>query len=478
MSARRLSAPYAADTPRASDDGWSRVEYGPNAALDQIDRSRSRAQDGVRNNPWLRRAIKLLVSHLIGCGIQPIPAISDDGAKRDIVALWNEWVPEADADGVCDFYGLQSLFARARYESGECFIRIRERFPEDRLSVPLQLQSLEAAMLPVNHNGENGANPIRQGIEKTPFGKRAAYWFYREHPGERGRAWLGYRASDALTRVPAEVVLHYYDPERPGQLRGIPEATAALVRARNFDQYESAELTRKKARAKFVGTITRKDDIGNPITDAPLKTDAEINSDLEYLEKQRAFVDIDDGYMLNLAPGESFSLAGTDSGEPGIDFLRIQLRAIASAMGVPFEILTGDYGNTNDRIMRVILNVFYRALEAEQDRHIFQVNRPVWNRWLFTAVNSGALRLKGYFDNPRPWQRCEWRAHAWSYVNPLQEVQTYKLMKDEGFKSRTAICAEMNWDAADVDRQNAADHAREQALGLSYGDPAPQGPPL
>ncbi|MER2528059.1 MAG: phage portal protein [Candidatus Competibacter denitrificans] len=458
---------YEADSSRLEADGWTRIDYGPNAALDLIDRSRARTQDAVRNNPWLRRAIRLLVSHEIGCGIQPIPKTDDEGANREIAALWAEWVSQADADGVSDFYGLQAMKSRARRESGEVFTRLRPRLPSDGLVVSLQVQTLEAAMLPISHNGENGNNRIRQGIEITPFGKRAAYWFYREHPGER--TLFGGYSKDGLTRVPADEILHHYTPERPGQLRGTPTPVAALVRARNFDQYESAELTRKKSRAKFVGSITREGNDENPITDEPLKTDTEIARDLEYLEKQRSVVDVDDGYLLNLAPGESFTLAGTDGGEPGVEFLRIQLRAIAAAMGVPYEILTGDYGSTNDRIMRVILNVFYRDLEMEQDRLTFQDSQPIYHRWLDTAVLEGTLKLRGYFDNPRSWRRCEWRAHAWSYVNPLQEVQTYKLMKDEGFKSRTAICAEMNWDAAEVDRQNRADQDRESALGLKYG---------
>ena len=81
----------------------------------------------------------------------------------------------------------------------------------------------------------------------------------------------------------------------------------------------------------------------------------------------------------------------------------------------------------------------------------------------------GALNIPGYFDNRRRWQRCEWRAHAWSYVNPLQEAETQKLLVDEGFESRSAIVASRGWDVEDVDQQQYADKQREQSLGLEYG---------
>jgi capsid protein len=111
----------------------------------------------------------------------------------------------------------------------------------------------------------------------------------------------------------------------------------------------------------------------------------------------------------------------------------------------------------------------------EQDRLVSQVLQPVWVAWLNAVALGRIIRMpRGYLDSPRSWQRCEWRSHAWSYPNPLQEAQTKKILVDEGFTSRSAVVAEMGWDVEDVDQQNADDQARERALGLSYGkDPAP-----
>ena len=129
----------------------------------------------------------------------------------------------------------------------------------------------------------------------------------------------------------------------------------------------------------------------------------------------------------------------------------------------------GDYADTNDRIMRVILNVFYRQLEADQDHFIAQILQPIYQFWLTTAVLSKALSISDYFDNPRLFQRCEWRAQAWTYVNPLQETQTNALRVQHGFTSRSAVVAETGWDAEEVDADQASDREREQRLGLHYG---------
>ncbi len=493
MRRPRMSGPYESTSTASRVSDWETTSYGPNAALDDSRIARARSQDAARNNPWIRRALKLLVSHEIGCGIQPRPKVADPELRSKILALWSDWIAESDADGALNFYGQQAMLSRARYESGEAFVRLRVRRPEDGLTVPLQLQIIESDLLPTGMNRVDGVtNSIRQGIERGGFGQRLAYWFYREHPGDR---FFAPTAFTDLSRVPASEVLHHYLPARPGQLRGEPTPISALYRARQLDHFESAELNRKKLRSKFAGVIWKENPDENPL--APYAE----NATLVYLQAQlaaaetahdddlaaslreqitterekRSLVDIEDGYMLQLALNERVELSGGDTGSSGLDFIRLQLRSIAAGMGVPYELMTGDYEGTNDRIMRVILNAFYRDLEIQQELLINQVLQPVYIRWLNLAVLSRALTIPGYTRNPRDYQRCEWRAHGWAYVNPLQEAQTAILRINHGLTSRSAAIAESGWDIEEVDAQQAADHAREDALGLEYGvPPAPE----
>ncbi len=376
ISARAFDA--TSTTPRVAD--WEQIAYGPNAALADAPLARARSQDAARNNPWIAHALRLLVSHQIGCGIQPYPLIADRALRDDVNALWNRWITEADADGAHHFYGWQSLLARAERESGEVFVRLRIRRPKDGLSVPLQVQAIEADLLPMYHTTESvaGSNKIRQGIELTPFGKRVAYHFHPEHPGDR----YGQADFNRLTRVPAETVLHHYHPQRPGQLRGIPTPVSVLYRARNLDHYESAELTRKKNKARFSGAVWKENPDDNPLTDVPanpilknlqaqltaleasadylannptaLASAASLREQIITEQERKTFIDIEDGYMLQLGMNERIELFGGDTGNSGaMDFLRTHLRAMAAGMGVPFELMTGDYSGTNDRIMRV-----------------------------------------------------------------------------------------------------------------------------
>ena len=57
--------------------------------------------------------------------------------------------------------------------------------------------------------------------------------------------------------MPAREVLHVYRPIDAGQIRGLPHVAPAMVRLFLLDQYDDAELDRKKTAAMFAGFITK-----------------------------------------------------------------------------------------------------------------------------------------------------------------------------------------------------------------------------
>ncbi|ETZ07403.1 phage portal protein, lambda family [Holospora obtusa F1] len=62
--------------------------------------------------------------------------------------------------------------------------------------------------------------------------------------------------------LPSEV-LHMYKPLRPGQICGEPWLSRVLLKLYELDQYDDAELVRKKTAAMFAGVITRLDPEAN-----------------------------------------------------------------------------------------------------------------------------------------------------------------------------------------------------------------------
>ena len=180
---------------------WGLGNIGPNAVLSStLGTLRARSRELARNNPNAEGGIQSFVANLTGTGIVPRWKLHDPELKAEVQQLFADWTEEADANGVCDFYGLQTLLSNSLIESGEALCRFRPRYPGDLLTVPLQLQLLEPDHLDETFESVNPANgnPIRMGIEFDRIGRRVAYWLYRDHPGEQ---FLGANTTERV-RVP------------------------------------------------------------------------------------------------------------------------------------------------------------------------------------------------------------------------------------------------------------------------------------
>ena len=58
------------------------------------------------------------------------------------------------------------------------------------------------------------------------------------------------------------------------------------------------------------------------------------------------------------------------------------------------------------------------------------------------------------------------------WVDPLKDRKAEIEAIEAGLKSRSDVIESEGYDAEEVDRRIAADHAREEELGLKFGQPA------
>jgi lambda family phage portal protein len=148
----------------------------------------------------------------------------------------------------------------------------------------------------------------------------------------------------------------------------------------------------------------------------------------------------------------------------------MQFRAVAAAMGVTYEQLTGDLTQVNYSSIRAGLLEFRRRVEALQHGVIVhQMCRPIWNAWMDQAVLEGSLALPGYATDAkvrRDYQACKWIPQGWQWVDPLKEADAMKAAIRCGLMSRSEAISANGYDAEDVDREIAADNARADGLGL------------
>lgn len=411
----------------------------------------ARARWLVRNNGYAANAIESWAANTVGDGISPNSSIAQASRKDAVQRLWLAWTDDADAEGLTDFYGLQRRAAREVFMTGEVFLRFRPRRPEDGLVVPLQVQMLPSEMLPLAHNSIDGnGNVIRQGIEFDRVGRRVAFHFLRRHPGDSTDPGL----SGETVRVPASEVLHVIDPVEAGQLRGVSRFAPAIVKLFLLDQYDDAELDRKKVAAMYAMFVT------SPAPDNPLAP-----PDEEY--------EVAPGQVVRLDPGEDVTVsAPADSGSTYEPFQYRTLLQISAALGIPYGYLSNDGAKGNFSNSRLSLIEFRRRVSAWQHSVMaFQMCRPVWARFMDTAVLAGGLKLPGYDRRRAEYLACNWLPTKWDWVDPLKDANAEIAQIEAGLKSRTQAIAERGYDAEQVDAEIARERDRERRLGLDFRRP-------
>ena len=228
LAAKRAAYRASLDLARAYDaakvgrrtDSWLVGSGSANAEIAAgAARIRARARDLVRNNPWAAQAVRKLATKVIGTGIVPRPVTEDERQRAAIMGAWHGFVDQSDPEGQLDWNGQCSLGSRTLYEAGEVLFRFWPRPASWGLKVPLQVQVLEPDWIDSSvHRALDNGGAIINGVEFDAYGRRVAYWLFQQHPGDLS---VFTRRGLASQRVEAGYVLHCFDPQRPGQVRGV-----------------------------------------------------------------------------------------------------------------------------------------------------------------------------------------------------------------------------------------------------------------
>lgn len=444
---KKIFAPKAqydnAKTPTRRKASWDYTNLAASAATSPyMPALKNRTRAAVRNDPWAARALDAMVSNLIGTGITPRPATKDEALRAQLIQLWEEWAGECDSNGVLDIYGIQALVARSWYESGEVFIRLRPRYADDQ-EVPLQLQIIESDQVSYKNEALTGGNIIRSGIEYNAIGARVAYWIHPNHPGDT----LVKKGGDNNDpkRIDASEILHVFKPLRPNQDRGVPIFAQVLSKLESLNKFDDALLFRQELANMFVAFVRQ-----NPEIAAELGTEPD-NVATEVVEEAM----LKPGATRILEPGEDVQFSTPpDAGSNYNDFTRQQIMSLAAGIGMPYELLSGDYSRVNDRTIRVALNDYRRKLESDQWNIIIaQFLKPLRKAWVDAAILNNQLTL----EQRKEAISTHWTPHAHAYIHPVQDVQANIAAVNAGFKSRAEVIRERGYDISEIDDERLSD---------------------
>ncbi len=408
---------------------------------------RDRMRDLVRNNPIAAQAVQVLVNNIVGTGIRPRAATPDPALNRQVDDLWRRWAARCDDHGHTDFHGVLCLAVREMIEGGEVFAVARYRRGAHARDLRLRIELREADHLDsARFDNRADGTRISQGIETDRDGRRVAYWMFPDHPGHNDPI-VNHRLESV--RLRAQDVAHLFERQRV-QSRGVPWGTPAMRAIRDVDDWQTAELVRKKTEACLVGIVFGADEDQQSI--APVIEDG-MGNRVEQFEP---------GLIAYARGGKDIKFNQPASTAGVYEWHRTQLHIIAAGFRVPYALMTGDLSQANFSSTRAGLNEFRRMVEQIQWQTVIPMFcEPIW-RWFIKEAQSQGLLPDGVEI------LAEWGPPKFESVNPLQDVQADLLEVRSGFSTLPQQIARRGYDPAETIAEWADFAARTDAAGLVF----------
>lgn len=393
---------------------------------------RERSRDLRRNNAYIHKAIDVIANNVVGKGIQ---TQWDDDA---IDEQWKAWANSTniDYDGRNNIKGLQRLVMEAVAESGEVLIRKRI---VNGLAIPLQYQVLESDFLDstiLNTSPTQDGNFVIQGIEFDGNGKRVGYHIYESHPGSIDHPFQSLKSNF----IPANEILHIYRAERPGQVRGVPWPSPVMIKTKDLEDFEDAQLMRQKVASCFTAFVH------------DISADVECDDESDLGEK------IEPALIEHLPPGKTITFANPPSVENYKEFTSSHLRAIAAGMGLSYESLTGDLTETNYSSGRMGHLSMQRNIDSWRDGIIItHMMSPIVEDFknILSIMGTDASRSKATHIPPMR-----------EMIDPTKEVPAMISSIRAGLTSRPEAIAALGKDPNDVNNRIKKDNDTIDNLGL------------
>ncbi len=387
------------------------------------------------NDPFAKKYLQMLSDNVVGAqGVyhrsqavdrngSPVPDI----ARKLETDFWSFCTnPKLfDARQQINFVEMQRLIERTRSIDGECFLRYKAG----------KWRIIDAALIDTKFNQDLGTGSyIQMGIEFDSDDIPVAY-----HVSTLSNKMIGsYTAVSARERVPAEEMIHYFEPLFYGQVRGVPDLTPVAKLLSDLGKYRDSQLASKYIQSALLGFVEQQDlddfnDDEPPIIDQPEK--------------------IDPGTINYLKPGQKITpFASTVRTDDPAYYNQIA-STIAAGLGVFVNSLTSDCSNVNYSSARFGSLSEWGTVKTRQDRLIMHVLTPIYEYWLRDKLSQGYMGLR--FSDFDGLKQCQWIAKKQVSIDPSKDLEAIRTKLELGLMSKEQAIIEIGLDPAVVLQQIA-----------------------
>jgi lambda family phage portal protein len=447
---KRVNAYYdVAQTTDENANHWAWVDsLNANASqspeVRRVLRERSRYE--CDNNGYYGGLIDKLSNDMVGTC--PRLQVSSDDTWREVEqaveAKFSRWAKGVnlgeklrimDAASIRDGEGFGLLFCNPRLEGVQLDIRLYE---SDQVETSGYQDYLDPLSFPGGRIDESG-NVVE-------------YHFRRSHPGSNV-AMIEYD-HDAID---ASRVLHWYTRRRPGQLRGVPEATSSLSLFAYLRRYTLATVTAAETAANIAGVLET-DSMADSASDSPT---------IDTMDT----VPVARGSLLTLPHQWRASAFKADQPVTTYPQFKNELLTEAGApVLAPRNVASNTSADYNYSSGRLDYGIYYRGIRVRRNNFASRILDAIFDAWLFEA-----MLLPGFLpQNASEWYASEWD-RTWYFdgltsLDPLKDAQAESTRLASGTTTFAEIFGDRGFDWEVVFRQRAKEKKLMGELGLDSAD--------
>jgi lambda family phage portal protein len=412
--------------------GGSRVNASANVN-DDLDADRyelrRRSRHAWQNSASARAIVEADVALVVSTGIDIEPDTGSDQSDERIREAWAQWTEHASACGTMDLWTLQRQARRSERTAGEFLWALVDTDNYDRRGIPRAIMPLESDRLSMAPVASLAAgSTFVSGKEIDRYGRVIAYHI-SDGDGDAGIsspkggtlvAGSGGTLAGSLSsssqrtgrRYLAAEIIHGYESQRPGQMRGEPGLAPVLNTLRQEMDLVEAELTAAKVGAAH--SIKIKTVSGMPPSGDPsIGTDGVVNT-----------YDFSPGSINMLAPGEDAEVMANPRPSQQISPFRQMLRGdMAGATGIPQRYIDRDTSRANYSSMRADMLDTKRIMDPQQQRFGRQAASEVYLRILPQLATAAGVSLPPVGSPERArFERHKVMPDGWAYVDPQKDI--------------------------------------------------------
>ena len=468
----KLSVYASAEKNRHTEDWKARTLTADEAIIPDGPTLVARARQSRRDNWMTASATFAFKRSIVGTGINPRSnaraPITGDLKKGDAFDVFNKtvnwwWRLWSSKPRWCDvecrrtFAMMESYIAEEWPIAGQAFAILCYRPRLDMCGLALQFFEVEQLDHTMRTSPDTGFE-IRDGIEIEPkTSAPVAYWVFTEGIDGQIRS--------KSERLPAERVIHIYDPQRVRQTHGVTRFAPVLTTIRHTSMYEEYQILAARYEAIFGGVIESDAATGiNPGLPPGLdETGLDANGNEELI--------LEPGLFPRTKPGEKVNWF--DPKRPGTSyepFVKTQTRHVGAGIDLDGALLERNFTDGSYTAQRQGQNEADKATDPAQAMMFDLFVQRVREEFKLLLLLEKRVKAPGYFSDTMlrdAYLTDEWAGPPKKWIDEAKQAAAAKIQVEQRFRPLSDIHLEQGYFTQEVAQQTAEDEAVFEDAGVA-----------